>query len=77
MLTCQNQLEIGGWGWIRTSVRVSEQIYSLPPLTTRTPILKRITDYATLLWEKRKSCQYTTFNLYALFAGAATESILN
>ena len=28
----------GGWGWIRTSVRVSEQIYSLPPLTTRTPI---------------------------------------
>ena len=29
----------GGWGWIRTSVRVSEQIYSLPPLATRTPIL--------------------------------------
>jgi hypothetical protein len=32
--------KLGGWGWIRTSVRVSEQIYSLPPLTTRTPILQ-------------------------------------
>ena len=40
---------IGGWGWIRTSVRVSEQIYSLPPLATRTPIhFKRTFDYAML-----------------------------
>ena len=46
LFTFQKQSESGGWGWIRTSVRVSEQIYSLPPLTTRTPILKRITDYA-------------------------------
>ena len=27
----------GGQGWIRTSVLVREQIYSLPPLTTRPP----------------------------------------
>src|SRR5690554_5535097 len=26
---------LGGGGWIRTSVGVSQQIYSLPPLTTR------------------------------------------
>ena len=28
----------GGGGWIRTSVGVSQQIYSLPPLTTRAPL---------------------------------------
>ncbi len=27
----------GGQGWIRTSVHLREQIYSLSPLTTRTP----------------------------------------
>src|SRR4051812_10315811 len=29
---------LGGGGWIRTSVRVSGQIYSLLPLTTRPPL---------------------------------------
>ncbi|GEM_PF-989991 len=28
----------GGGGWIRTTVGVSQQIYSLPPLTTRAPL---------------------------------------
>jgi hypothetical protein len=28
----------GGQGWIRTSVHLREQIYSLPPLTTRPPV---------------------------------------
>ncbi len=28
----------GGGGWIRTNVGVSQQIYSLPPLTTRAPL---------------------------------------
>ena len=28
----------GGRGWIRTSVGVSQQIYSLPPLATRAPV---------------------------------------
>src|SRR5512140_1008864 len=30
--------KLGGGGWIRTSVGVSQQIYSLPPLTTRAPL---------------------------------------
>jgi hypothetical protein len=32
------QSGIGGGGWIRTNVGVSQQIYSLPPLTTRAPL---------------------------------------
>ncbi len=32
----------GGQGWIRTSVHLREQIYSLPPLTTRPPTHLRI-----------------------------------
>jgi hypothetical protein len=39
----------GGGDWIRTSVGVSQQIYSLPPLATRAPLQKRVLDYATLL----------------------------
>jgi hypothetical protein len=35
----------GGEGWIRTSVLVRGQIYSLLPLTTRPP-LRRTNDYA-------------------------------
>ena len=31
----------GGQGWIRTSVHLREQIYSLPPLTTRPPTHRR------------------------------------
>ncbi len=27
----------GGWGWVRTNVGASQQIYSLPPLATRAP----------------------------------------
>src|SRR3954454_20715510 len=33
-----SDLEIGGEGWIRTSVRLRGQIYSLLPLTTRPPL---------------------------------------
>ena len=29
---------VGGGGWIRTNVGVSQQIYSLPPLATRAPL---------------------------------------
>ena len=36
----------GGGDWIRTSVGVSQQIYSLPPLATRAPLQKRVSDYA-------------------------------
>ncbi len=39
----------GGGDWIRTSVGVSQQIYSLPPLATRAPLQKRVLDYAILL----------------------------
>ena len=30
--------DVGGGGWIRTNVGVSQQIYSLPPLATRAPL---------------------------------------
>ena len=36
----------GGGDWIRTSVGVSQQIYSLPPLATRAPLQKQVLDYA-------------------------------
>ena len=32
------ELGDGGGGWIRTSVHISDQIYSLAPLTTRPPL---------------------------------------
>ncbi len=38
--THQRSILTGGWGWIRTSVLVRGQIYSLLPLTTRPPILR-------------------------------------
>ena len=40
----------GGGGWIRTSVGVSQQIYSLPPLATRAP-LRRISNYSTIFYD--------------------------
>ena len=43
----------GGGGWIRTSVGVSQQIYSLPPLATRAP-LRRISNYSTSFLQSRK-----------------------
>jgi len=45
-LRLQNQFIAGGEGWIRTSVLVRGQIYSLLPLTTRPPLLWRTSDYA-------------------------------
>ena len=39
---------IGGGGWIRTNVGVSQQIYSLPPLATRAP-LRETLDYRVFL----------------------------
>jgi hypothetical protein len=41
------QKRLGGGGWIRTSVGVSQQIYSLPPLATRAP-LRRTSKYTTV-----------------------------
>ena len=35
-------LTSGGGGWIRTSVGVSQQIYSLPPLATRAPLQRTL-----------------------------------
>src|SRR6218665_4059920 len=37
-LDANKTFRFGGGGWIRTSVRVSGQIYSLLPLTTRPPL---------------------------------------
>ena len=34
----QSEQSLGGGGWIRTIVGVSQQIYSLPPLATRAPL---------------------------------------
>ena len=34
---------LGGGGWIRTNVGVSQQIYSLPPLATRAPLRRELT----------------------------------
>ena len=45
------QKRLGGGGWIRTSVGVSQQIYSLPPLATRAP-LRRTSKYTTV-WKAR------------------------
>src|SRR5690606_10273487 len=36
----------GGGSWIRTSVGVSQQIYSLPPLATRASLRSEATHYA-------------------------------
>ena len=36
--TFGSRTAFGGEGWIRTSVGVSQQIYSLPPLATRAPL---------------------------------------
>ena len=41
-------LEIGGGGWIRTSVGVNQQIYSLSPLATRT-LLRKLFNYSRFL----------------------------
>ena len=43
----------GGGDWIRTSVGVSQQIYSLPPLATRAP-LRRISNYSTKFLQTRR-----------------------
>ena len=50
---CVSHSQIGGGGWIRTSVGVSQQIYSLPPLATRAP-LRRISNYSTSFLRPRK-----------------------
>jgi hypothetical protein len=41
----------GGGGWIRTSVGVSQQIYSLPPLATRAPLRGEPQTIAQGLWQ--------------------------
>src|SRR6476620_2723015 len=51
----------GGGDWIRTSVGVSQQIYSLPPLATRAP-LRRISNYSTTFlacWKLQTYIAYT------------------
>ena len=37
LFRCRTNLEAGGGRWIRTTEGVSQQIYSLPPLTARVP----------------------------------------
>ena len=51
-------ITFGGGGWIRTSVGVSQQIYSLPPLATRA-LLHAVLDYSFFSgtvgrWEDRQ-----------------------
>ena len=46
----------GGGDWIRTSVGVSQQIYSLPPLATRAP-LRRISNSSTTFINTNKNRQ--------------------
>lgn len=43
----------GGQGWIRTSVRLHGQIYSLLPLTTRPPVHRCHHDGEARLWRSR------------------------
>ena len=50
-VTKQHTVLAGGGGWIRTSVGVSQQIYSLPPLATRAP-LRRTSKYSTIILQK-------------------------
>ena len=45
----------GGGGWIRTSVGVSQQIYSLPPLATRAPLHGEPETVAQLCLSARRS----------------------
>ena len=47
----------GGGDWIRTSVGVSQQIYSLPPLATRAPLQKQDSNYAIFLQSIARSHQ--------------------
>ena len=49
-------ISLGGGGWIRTSVGVSQQIYSLPPLATRAP-LRRISNSSTTFINTNKNRQ--------------------
>lgn len=46
--SAQRNLKSGGGDWIRTSVGVSQQIYSLPPLATRAP-LRRVSNYSSTI----------------------------
>ena len=46
----------GGGDWIRTSVGVSQQIYSLPPLATRAP-LRRIQEYSRIFGVRKDFCR--------------------
>ena len=60
----------GGGDWIRTSVGVSQQIYSLPPLATRAP-LRRISNYSTTLIIFRKGIKICGKKHPKLITGAA------
>ena len=52
----------GGGDWIRTSVGVSQQIYSLPPLATRAPLHSRARDYAMKIRPLRSGSVRSTKN---------------
>ena len=60
----------GGEGWIRTSVLVRGQIYSLLPLTTRPPLLWRTADYAMQKLRVKPRDQFTTALLASHRIGA-------
>lgn len=49
----------GGRGWIRTSVRICGQIYSLLPLTTRPPVHRvRIAHYRSTTLARQRAAQW-------------------
>jgi hypothetical protein len=50
----------GGGSWIRTNVGVSQQIYSLPPLTTRASLRSEATHYAMFFVPAKRLSQKIT-----------------
>ena len=68
--SAQRNLKSGGGDWIRTSVGVSQQIYSLPPLATRAP-LQRVSDCSTIILTERQASKN-----FSLQRAAAAVSVL-
>ena len=60
--------EDGGQGWVRTSVGVSQKIYSLPPLTARAPTHPLSFRKGRVLWAVEKALQPRfAFRFHLLF----------
>src|SRR5438876_3992311 len=54
--TTPKYVRLGGGGWIRTSVGVSQQIYSLPPLATRAPLRGEPQSIAAWIDDSPRQC---------------------